>query len=110
MVASARDDDAPLHVTTLVVDLPIGKIDALDVIAFVADGAVQDAGTASPRVALGATSWAEVEIPRFGDPPPLAIDVFSTESAEDAERSARRLGTALEGVGWSLREPRADEV
>ncbi|WP_378144410.1 hypothetical protein ACFJGV_13095 [Cnuibacter sp. UC19_7] len=99
-----------LHVVTLVVDLPVGKLDALDVIAFVADGEVVGAGTATPRVPLGASSWAEVEIPRFGDPPPLAVDVFSTATFADAQWAAGRLRAALEGVGWTVRDPRSGEV
>ncbi|ARJ03981.1 hypothetical protein DVJ78_01595 [Humibacter sp. BT305] len=107
--SAATPGDRPF-VVTLVVDLPVGKLDALDVIAFVADGEVVGAGTAAPRVPLGSRSWAEVEIPRFGDPPPLAVDVFSTVSLEDARHESLRLRAALEAVGWTVRDPRSGEA
>lgn len=95
---------------TLVVDLPITKLDALDVIAFVSDGAVENAGTAYPRVPVGRNAWAEVQIPRFADPPPVAIEVCSDASIEVARVAAVRLADALERVGWTVRRPRADEI
>ncbi|MCG7417600.1 MULTISPECIES: hypothetical protein [Microbacterium] len=96
-----------LHAVTLVVDMPIAKIDALDVIAFAADGGVEDPGTPYPRVWLAPHAWAEVEIPKFADPPPFAIDVYSDVSAEIAWAQARRLHTALERLGWTVEPPRA---
>lgn len=95
-----------LHTVTLVVDLPITKPDALDTIAFVADGQVEGAGTVRPRVWLSADAWAQVEIPKFADPPPLAVDVCSEVSLEVASFHARRLAAALEAVGWSFRPER----
>lgn len=105
-----RDTASAPFVVTLVVDLPITKLDALDVIAFVSDGAVENARTAYPRVSLGPSAWAEVQIPRFADPPPLAVDVCSDASAEVARDAALRLAGALERVGWTVRAPRADEA
>jgi hypothetical protein len=105
-----RDTAGAPFVVTFVVDMPITKIDALEVIAFVSDGAVEHAGTAYPRVPLGRSVWAEVQIPRFADPPPLAVDVCSDASTEVARVAAIRLATALERVGWTVRAPRADEI
>lgn len=95
---------------TLVVDMPITKLDALDVVAFVSDGAVEHAGTAYPRVSIGPNAWAEVQIPRFSDPPPIAIDVCSDASIEVARVAAIRLADALERVGWTVRSARPDEI
>jgi hypothetical protein len=53
--------------------------------------------------------WAEVQIPRFADPPPLAIDVCSDASIEEAAHAADRLAEALVRVGWTVRRPRAGE-
>ncbi|KNY07532.1 hypothetical protein [Microbacterium sp. GCS4] len=97
-------------VVTLVVDLPITKLDALDTIAFVSDSAVADAHTAAPRVPLSSDAWAEVQIPRFADPPPLAIDVCSDASRTTARAAADRLTEGLERVGWTVRAPHEDEV
>lgn len=96
-----------LHAVTLVVDMPITKLDALDVIAFAADGAVDAAGTSRPLVWLAPHAWAEVEIPKFADPPPFAIDVYSDASGEIAWAQARRLHGALERLGWTVEPPRA---
>ena len=54
--------------------------------AFVCDGLVEHPGSASPRVSLAPGAWAEVQIPKFGDPPPLAVDVCS-----DASLAQRRI-------------------
>ena len=93
---------------TLVVDIPITKPDALDVIAFVSDGVVENARTVSPRVSLGPNAWAEVQIPRFADPPPVAVDVCSDASVAIARAAALRLATALERVGWTVDVSNAD--
>ncbi|MDF2991092.1 MAG: aspartyl-tRNA synthetase [Microbacterium sp.] len=95
-----------LYAVTLVVDMPITKIDALDVISFAADGGIEDAGTAHPRVWLAPHAWAEVEIPKFADPPPFAIDVYSDVSREVAWAQAHRLHDALERLGWEVEPPR----
>lgn len=95
-----------LHAVTLVVDMPITKLVALDVIAFAADGGIEDAGTSRPRVWLAPHAWAEVEIPKFADPPPFAIDVYSDVSREVAWAQARRLQDALERLGWEVEPPR----
>lgn len=94
-----------LHAVTLVVNMPITKIDALDAIAFAADGNVEDAGTAHPRVWLAPHAWAEVEIPKFADPPPFAIDVYSDTAGAIAWAQARRLHAALERFGWTVHPP-----
>jgi hypothetical protein len=104
-----RDTPSAPFAVTLVIDLPITKLDALDVIAFVSDGAVEHAGTAYPRVGLAPHVWAEVLIPKFADPPPLAIDVCSDASLDLARRHAGILGAALQKVGWRVRQPRQDE-
>ncbi|MFG6445894.1 hypothetical protein ACFXP7_11315 [Microbacterium sp. P06] len=105
-----RDTASGPYVVTLVVDMPVTKLDALDVIAFAADSRVDNAGTAYPRVGLAPNVWAEVQIPRFADPPPLAIDVCSDASLEVAIVQAQRLDAALTRIGWTVRLPRPDET
>lgn len=100
-----RDTASGPFVVTLVVDMPVTKLDALDVIAFVADGSVQHPGTANPRVSLAPHVWAEVQIPKFADPPPLAIDVCTDVSRAHAMRHAQQLAAALERLEWRVREP-----
>lgn len=108
-MAFERDAASGPFVVTLVVDLPITKLDALDVIAFVADAEVEHARTAYPRVSLEPNVWAEVQIPKFADPPPLAVDVCSDESEHKARRAADRLADALVAVGWNVRPSRLGE-
>lgn len=110
MHAHGPDATSGPFVVTLVVDLPIAKPDALEVIAFVSDGAIEHARTAHPRVGLGRGVWAEVQIPKFADPPPLAVDVCSDVSWNVAATEAARLADALRRVGWTVRSPRPDEV
>ncbi|QLD11324.1 hypothetical protein [Microbacterium oleivorans] len=110
MHGNGRDTASGPFVVTLVVDLPIAKPDALEVVAFVSDGSVENAGTAYPRVGLGRGVWAEVQIPKFADPPPLAVDVCSDVSWDAAATEAARLADALRRVGWTVRAPRGDEV
>ncbi len=110
MSIDGRDTASGPFSAMLVVDLPIAKLDALDVIAFVADSAVEHAGTAFPRVPLEPGAWAEVQIPKFGDPPPFAVDVCSDVSPAHAAAAAARLAEALERVGWSVRLPRPGEA
>ena len=110
MSLGGRDTASAPFAVTLVVDMPITKLDALDVIAFVSDGAVENAGTAYPRVPVGRNAWAEVQIPRFADPPPFAVDVCSDASIEVARVAAVRLAEALERVGWTVRSARPGEI
>ena len=96
--------EATLFAATLVLRRAVTKLDALAMIALVLDRPVEGAGTVRPRITLGDTVWAEVEIPKFGEPPPLAIDVYSTVSHEHAVLEALRLMAALEQyTGWSIR-------
>lgn len=91
---------------SLVVNLPIAKPDALAVIALVSDGEVLDVGSADPRVWVSPRSWAMVDLPRFAEPPPFAVDVCSHDAGA-AREDARLLAAALERVGWRI-EPFGD--
>ena len=92
-----RDTPSGPFCVTLVVDLPIAKPDALEVIAFVSDGAVENARTAFPRVGLAPNVWAEVQIPRFADPRIEYVDVEMDEEvlvSDNAEHLIRRFRSA----------------
>lgn len=101
MTAPAPREIAPGAVATLVVQVAVSKLDALAVIALAVDRPVLAAGSARPRIELDGGAWAEVEIPKFGEPPPLAIDVRSSLSRDHAQLSALALAAALEReAGW----------
>ncbi|HSP52715.1 MAG TPA: hypothetical protein VLO00_07455 [Cryobacterium sp.] len=83
---------------TIVAQAHVTKPDALRLIAAAAGSTVQDAGTAHPFVPLVGGGRVEVEIPKFGEAPPLAIDVYSPHGASQALASALSLQAALAGV------------
>lgn len=91
------------HRATLVVAEAITKLEALDAIARAVDRPIQQPRTARPFVALDGDARAEIEIPKFGEAPPLAIDVFSARSREHAESSALSLMALLAGsTSWRI--------
>lgn len=97
-------DERPEWCATIVVRSPVTKIDALAIVALAVDSPVRDARTMRPYIELEGGARAEIEIPKFGEPPPLAIDVYSTTSHEHAALEALRLMAALEQyTGWSIR-------
>lgn len=93
----------PLYAATLVVPVALSRVDALAVVALTRDTPVEGVGTPRPRVTLAPGAWVEVEIPKFGDPPPVALDVYSTVSDEQARLEALRLAADLErAAGWRI--------
>ena len=93
----------PDAVATLVVQVAVTKLDALAVISLAVDSPVLAAGSARPRIDLAGGAWAEVDIPKFGEPPPLAIDVHSPLGLDHAQLSALELAAALEReAGWAV--------
>ncbi|MCU1444389.1 hypothetical protein [Cryobacterium sp.] len=73
------------------------------VIAATLGTTVQDARTAHPSVRLPQGGRVEVEIPEFGEAPPLAIDVYDPRGAAEARASAQSLLELLaDATPWSL--------
>ena len=88
---------------TLVVHEAITKLEALDAMAETLRVPIQRPATSRPFVVVGQDSWAEVEIPKFGEAPPLSIDVYSANSAADAEARALALMALLAAAkGWAI--------
>lgn len=87
----------------------VTKLDALAIVSLAVDRPVERQRTMRPFVPLvgsarEASSWVEIEIPKFGEPPPLAIDVYSTVSDDHARLQALTLISRLEQyTGWSIR-------
>jgi hypothetical protein len=95
--------DSPFY-ATLVVNEAITKPDALAAIARALGAPIQRSGTSGAFVALDGDAWAEVDIPKFGEAPPLAIDVYSALSRDDAETAATALMARLAtGTDWRIR-------
>ena len=95
--------DAPFC-ATLVVDEAITKPDALATVARTLRVPVRRPGTSGAFVALDGDAWAEVDIPKFGEAPPLAIDVYSALSLDAAQTAATALMARLtSATGWRIR-------
>ncbi|TQK20306.1 hypothetical protein FBY40_2835 [Microbacterium sp. SLBN-154] len=98
--------DAPADepaVATLVAADAVDKLAALAIIARATGSTVVGGGTARPRIPLRDGVWIEIEIPKFGEPPPLAIDVHATEGPAAARSEAIALRGILRSVTeWSV--------
>ncbi|TIH40085.1 hypothetical protein [Subtercola vilae] len=94
----------PEYCATIVLYQAISKLDALAVISLAVDAPVENAKLGMPRIALADGAWVEVELPKFGEPPPLALDVYSTVSTDQARLQALTLIAALRRqTAWDLR-------
>ena len=88
---------------TLVVDAAVTRLEALDAIASAVSGEVTDPGTSFSRVELPGGASASVDIPKFGEAPPLAIDVNDERGVERAREAAEALLPILAAsTGWSI--------
>ncbi|MBI5160715.1 MAG: hypothetical protein HY996_04770 [Micrococcales bacterium] len=96
---------AEVHVATLVVPVALSRVDALAVIALAVEGQVVGAFTPDAHVPLPDGARAYVEIPRFGDPPPFAIDVESEGGAGASRLAAEDLARRLRAsTGWEIHQ------
>jgi hypothetical protein len=92
------------YCATIVVMSAVTKLDALAIVALAVDHPVERQRTMRPYVPLAEGAWVEIEIPKFGEPPPLAIDVYSTISDDHARLQALTLVATLEQyTGWRVR-------
>ncbi|TFD53981.1 hypothetical protein E3T55_04640 [Cryobacterium frigoriphilum] len=90
-------------VATIIVNATITKPEALDAIAAALGCAVQDAGTARPFVPLPHGGRVVVDIPKFGEAPPLAIDVSDPRGATESRLAAQALLDRLTAsTGWHI--------
>ena len=98
------DNAEVLYCATIVVMSAVNKLDALAIVALATDSLVDGQQTPRPWIPFGDNAWIEIEIPKFGEPPPLAIDVYSALSDEHAKLSALTLITTLEAnTPWRAR-------
>ena len=104
MSAHPADQGDELYCATIVVMSAVNKLGALAIVALAVDSLVEQQLTQRPWIPLGDNAWVEIEIPKFGEPPPLAIDVYSTLSDEHAKLTALTLITSLEAhTPWAAR-------
>jgi len=104
MRAHPADNVEVLHCATIVVMSAVNKLDALAIVALATESLVEGQQTPRPWIPLGHNAWIEIEIPKFGEPPPLAIDVYSDLSDEHAQLTALTLIATLEAnTPWRAR-------
>jgi len=98
-------NDAPVeYCATLVVRDAVTKLDALAIVALAVDRPISGVGTMHPYVELEGGARVEIEIPKFGEPPPLALDVYSRLGFEHAAMSALALLARLEeATAWTVK-------
>ena len=87
---------------SLIVDAAITRLEALDAVARAAHATVSDPGTSSAHVMLAEGAVAVVEIPKFGEAPPLAIDVTAAGEAEARTAADRLLAELHLATEWSI--------
>jgi hypothetical protein len=96
-------DPPSAAVATIVAADAVDKLDALAVISRTLGAPVRGGGTASPTIALADGLWIQIDIPKFGEPPPLAIDVHAVAGPAAARREALELMRRLaEATDWTL--------
>ena len=87
---------------SLIVDAAVTRIDALDLIARAARSAVTDRGTSLAHVPLTGGAIASVDIPKFGEAPPLAIDVTAGDDALAREAADALLLDLTTATDWPI--------
>lgn len=97
------DTPAGPGVATIVAADAVDKLGALAAVSRAVGAPVRDAGTSRPSVPLGEGVWAQIDIPKFGEPPPLAIDVHAVAGESAAREHALRLLVSLrDTTDWTL--------
>jgi len=85
---------------TVVWQQAMNKPEALDAVSQAMSLPITDPGTEVARIVVSKSVWIQIDIPKFGEPPPVAIDVRSSrsraEALEWAERVIARLGAIAE--------------
>ncbi|WP_147305292.1 hypothetical protein [Subtercola boreus] len=95
---------APEYCATVILCQAISKLDTLAVISLAVDRPVENAKLGRPMIPLAEGAWVEVELPKLGEPPPLAIDVYSSVSTDQARLQALTLvATLRRQTGWDVR-------
>ncbi|ANG86406.1 hypothetical protein [Microbacterium aurantiacum] len=89
-------------VATVVVSDAVTKVDALQTLSVLTDARIVGERTASPPVPLADGAWAEIEIPKFGEAPPLAIDVHAADEAVARAQARAVIALLRDGAGWTV--------
>ena len=90
-------------VATIVIHEAITKLDALSMIAKVVGERLENSDSADPLIVLASGSRVQIDVPKFCEAPPMAVDVWSAESVETARIDATRVRDLLqESTAWQV--------
>jgi hypothetical protein len=90
-------------VATLVIHEAITKREALATIAKVLGTHIQNSDSAQPVIELPSGSRVQIDVPKFGEAPPMAVDVCSSENADTARIDASRIYERLQqSTAWRV--------
>jgi hypothetical protein len=87
---------------SLIVDAAITRIAALDLIARAAHSVVTERGTSLAHVLLTDGAVASVDVPKFGEAPPLAIDVTADDDAHARAAADELLLDLTTATDWPV--------
>lgn len=64
---------------------------------------IRNEGSPDPVMVMSASSWLTIDIPKFGEAPPLTLDVWSSKSVDAAREAALDLASQItENIGWNV--------
>lgn len=96
--------DGATFIATIVADTATNKLDALAILSAASDGTIVGRDTPDVHLVLQSGSWAVIDIPKFGEPPPLTIDISSRGNEHHASAEAAAVSASLSrATGWSVR-------
>ena len=87
---------------SLIVDAAITRLDALEVVALAARSAVTGPGTSAAHIVLPGGALATIDIPKFGEAPPLAIDVTADDEAGARVAADALLDDLTASTDWAM--------
>jgi hypothetical protein len=87
---------------SLIVDAAVTRLDALDQVALAARSVVAERGTSRAHVLLDGGAIAAVDIPKFGEAPPLAIDVSADDDARARSAADALLLDLTTSTAWPI--------
>lgn len=86
---------------SLIVDAAITRLEALEAVARAAGSVITRPGTSTAHVVLAGGGIASVDVPKFGEAPPLAIDI-TADDAVAVRAAADGLLRDLAPTGWPI--------
>lgn len=90
-------------VATIVIHEAITKLEALATIAEVVGAHIQNPDSAQPVIVMASGSRVRIDVPKFGEAPPMAVDVCSGTSTETARIDATYVCERLEqSTTWKV--------